>query len=574
MNSKKNYSWVLVSLCLMMSYFASGQSETEFYSDGIVIPKVSVKAVANPIEGQIIYDTNSKELAIFNGTIWLFSGGQGFWERTSHGISFDGTDNVGIGVVANSATKLFVQGNYDEDPFRVQIGRENDPNGGDTKMRILAKYNSIVLGSSWNSIDSSHLDALWSNYKKNYFRDSLQLRNPSEDPALLMTKGSGLTIFDTGGDEVIELDRTGLATLDDLSVSEQANFGKGLITSDPIKLREIGNGPAGPEIQFMDDNSTTNIAAAIKVTNSTGGGNDHNLRIENRSVVGDINFSLDGVTNFRMNDAANFSYVDLAPWLDNTTDLGLASKRWSNIYTEELDVDDLASLHDLSVSEEASFGKGIISSDPIKIREIGNGPAGPEIQFMKDNSTAIAASSIKVTNSSSGGNSHTMIFNNAELGSMVFNPNSGNTNFRMRGNINESFVTLAPVTSNNIDLGTNALRWRTIYSQNILNTSDLRLKKNVTSLDNSVLLKLLKLNATSYNYKTDEPGSQRTIGFIAQDVEKIDPDWVVPPSNEDDHYLINYDNFTVLAIKAIQEQQELIFSLQEEVKNIKRELRK
>ena len=64
------------------------------------------------------------------------------------------------------------------------------------------------------------------------------------------------------------------------------------------------------------------------------------------------------------------------------------------------------------------------------------------------------------------------------------------------------------------------------------------------------------------------------VGFLAQDVEKIDPEWVVPPSNEDDHYLINYDNFTVLAIKAIQEQQELIFSLQEEVKNIKRELRK
>lgn len=444
MKSKKHFNWVLLSLFLLTSHFVIGQSETEFYSDGIVIPKVSVKDVSSPIEGQIIYATGANELAVYNGTTWVYaSGSSSFWESTTHGITYNGKDNVGIGVVANPVTKLFVQGNYNEDPFRVQIGREDDPNGGDTKMRILAKYNSMVLGSSWNSIDSSHLDALWSNYKKNYFRDSLQLRNPSEDPAILMTKGSGLVIFDTNGDEVIEMDRAGLATLDDLSVSEQASFGKGLISSDPIRIKENGNGPAGPAIEFMDDNSTTSVVASIKVTNSTGSGNNHD-----------------------------------------------------------------------------------------------------------------------------------MIFNNNEVGKMVFNPNNGVTNFRMRGNINESFVTLAPVTTNNIDLGNTDLRWRTIYAQNSLNTSDLRLKKNVVSLDDSVLSKILKLNATAYHYKTDEPGSKRTIGFIAQEVEKINPDWVVPPSHDEDHYLINYDNFTVLAIKAIQEQQEIISSLQEEIKSIKLELKK
>lgn len=157
---------------------------------------------------------------------------------------------------------------------------------------------------------------------------------------------------------------------------------------------------------------------------------------------------------------------------------------------------------------------------------------------------------------------------------MVFNPNNSVTNFRMRGNINESYVTLAPVLTNTIDLGSTSLRWRTIYSNNVLNTSDLRLKKNITSIDDSVLSKILKLDATSYYYITDEPESQKTLGFIAQEVEKIDPDWVVPPSNEEGHYLINYDNFTVLAIKAIQEQQEIISSLQQEIKDIKSELKK
>ena len=46
MNLEKNFNWLLVGLYLMMSYMVSGQGETEFYSNGIVIPKVSVKAVS------------------------------------------------------------------------------------------------------------------------------------------------------------------------------------------------------------------------------------------------------------------------------------------------------------------------------------------------------------------------------------------------------------------------------------------------------------------------------------------------------------------------------------------------
>jgi hypothetical protein len=58
----------------------------------------------------------------------------------------------------------------------------------------------------------------------------------------------------------------------------------------------------------------------------------------------------------------------------------------------------------------------------------------------------------------------------------------------------------------------------------------------------------------NYNYIFDQD-KKPEIGFIAQDVEKQFPQLV----NQMDGYLgVNYSGFSVLAIKAIQEQQEII----------------
>jgi hypothetical protein len=51
------------------------------------------------------------------------------------------------------------------------------------------------------------------------------------------------------------------------------------------------------------------------------------------------------------------------------------------------------------------------------------------------------------------------------------------------------------------------------------------------------------------------------IGFIAQEVEPIFPELVTPPTNDgkrETPYMMNYAGFGVLAIKAIQEQQEIL----------------
>ncbi len=93
-----------------------------------------------------------------------------------------------------------------------------------------------------------------------------------------------------------------------------------------------------------------------------------------------------------------------------------------------------------------------------------------------------------------------------------------------------------------------------------INPSDARLKKDVTPLEN-LLNKVMALTPKKFHYKTNKDGDPLLWGFIAQDIQKIFPEFV---DVKDDGYLgISYTNFSVVAIKAIQEQQAEI----EELKN-------
>lgn len=57
--------------------------------------------------------------------------------------------------------------------------------------------------------------------------------------------------------------------------------------------------------------------------------------------------------------------------------------------------------------------------------------------------------------------------------------------------------------------------------------SDRRLKQNISSLSGS-LDRLLKLEAVTFDFKDEANGKGRQTGFIAQDVEKVFPEWVKP----------------------------------------------
>ena len=91
-----------------------------------------------------------------------------------------------------------------------------------------------------------------------------------------------------------------------------------------------------------------------------------------------------------------------------------------------------------------------------------------------------------------------------------------------------------------------------------------------------MLHKVLKLRPSWYRYRENEPDAQLSLGFIAQEVEGLFPELVYPSG---EYKALSYDAFSVLAIKAIQEQQGIIEQqetrlqeLESEVGNLRAEL--
>lgn len=85
--------------------------------------------------------------------------------------------------------------------------------------------------------------------------------------------------------------------------------------------------------------------------------------------------------------------------------------------------------------------------------------------------------------------------------------------------------------------------------------SDLRLKKNINNFQ-PTLSKVMQLRPVTYHYKEQKNSASKSMGFIAQEVQPLFPEMVV--TGEDGKLGMSYSYAGVVAIKAIQEQQEII----------------
>jgi hypothetical protein len=95
-------------------------------------------------------------------------------------------------------------------------------------------------------------------------------------------------------------------------------------------------------------------------------------------------------------------------------------------------------------------------------------------------------------------------------------------------------------------------------------SSDRNMKKNITPLDR-ILDKVVNTNSYTYSFKHDLD-STRYIGVIAQELMEQFPELVF---KAEDQYGVSYDQLATVALKAIQEQQELIEQLKLRVASIK-----
>jgi hypothetical protein len=125
--------------------------------------------------------------------------------------------------------------------------------------------------------------------------------------------------------------------------------------------------------------------------------------------------------------------------------------------------------------------------------------------------------------------------------------------------------------SNHWDIGTDEGDWLEIayngVSKGTFNTlngtyspvSDIRMKKDIENIG-TMMPAIMQLRAKTYHYKDNEKDAMLSYGFIAQDVEKLFPEFV-SVTGPDKMRTLAYQNFSVIAIKALQEQQEQIEQL-------------
>jgi hypothetical protein len=121
---------------------------------------------------------------------------------------------------------------------------------------------------------------------------------------------------------------------------------------------------------------------------------------------------------------------------------------------------------------------------------------------------------------------------------------------------------IAPVTDNAWDIGTSALRMRTIYAAGgVVTSSDERMKEDIAPL--TVGLDFIEqLKPVSFRWKlppekhtADEPGDTRW-GLIAQDVDQLpeaDGTGLLVHDHETDIYGLTYDQLIAPLILAVQE---------------------
>ncbi len=115
---------------------------------------------------------------------------------------------------------------------------------------------------------------------------------------------------------------------------------------------------------------------------------------------------------------------------------------------------------------------------------------------------------------------------------------------------------------------------KSITAQTCCSSSDKRFKKNITGITNALQL-TDSLQGVYYDWRCNEfPersfSSNRQIGLIAQDVEKVLP-MVVNQDNEG-YKSISYDKISALLIEAIKEQQTIIKSQDDRIKKLEQEM--
>ena len=121
---------------------------------------------------------------------------------------------------------------------------------------------------------------------------------------------------------------------------------------------------------------------------------------------------------------------------------------------------------------------------------------------------------------------------------------------------------ILPSASGTYNLGSSTKRWNNIYSSNLLNVSDARLKQDIADIHYG-LPAILKMHPVQYKWKQSEDKDTK-LGFLAQELREVVPEIVVGDERKET-LAVNYTEIIPLLVKAIQEQQQQIDQLKKRI---------
>lgn len=139
---------------------------------------------------------------------------------------------------------------------------------------------------------------------------------------------------------------------------------------------------------------------------------------------------------------------------------------------------------------------------------------------------------------------------------------------------NMRYPVLCPRMDGMGDLGTTSRYFNTVYAQNFTERSDERIKKDIRDIDPDALAKIQRIQPVSYLTRDvgNDNGSNREIGFLAQDLERAYPE-LVNYDAEGDVYSVRYSRAVVVLVAALKEQQKIMARQANELDDLSKKVR-
>jgi len=560
---------LLVAFTLLFSQIALGQSAGGYYPFGFITWRAPVIDVAAlPSSGNELGDArvseDSFDIYIWNGSSWqaVGAGGTVTSVTASSPLASSGGTTPNISIASSTGTGAVVLANTPTLITPAISGNSTLTYGGAASFKILSNG-----GAGTSELD---LQAVSTGQDHINFGTAA---NPIQAQILYSDNSGGFQIY-TGG--------TG-------------TWGSGTLT-EQFGISASGNATAYNNLTIdgeLTAASTSTATPAVYVS-------EPSPAASNVPVVGvGTSISTNSSTTWEMLDVSNAPSSDLGGTMaaviattNNTSNSAVTHTLEGGKFQIERtitanDTSDTGNVADLSAQGFLTSGSN-------------NYTTSGAWSLMQINATAVGSG----TNQATGGYSmlniasDTGAWNNPKYGIYIGAITNGTSNYGIydagttaststttgeivdRGGLGVSGAVYLGSTLNAASIGTSASAldnacWNastgaiTGSSASCL-TSTREVKEDIESLTDG-LSEVMSMNPVAFNYKKEfNPGNLgRQVGFIADEIEKVDPRLATYDHQTGKLHGVNYAQTTAVLTKAIQEQQEEILELKKEINILK-----